>query len=318
MAWNTILPSIKQATREYLIPWMGQELYDDLADKYDAGTELSDNQADVLEVAQRVAAYFTITLLAPELSVGVSDMGLVDKGSNQAPTNPTPQWRYKEFKYDVTKKADKYLDQLLQILDAKVKADDTYFDLWLDSTAYNKSRTVFFANATEFDRFVKIGESRRLFQSLEIDIRVAEENVNHIIGNEQFDLLTELVSGDKGSDLEKELIDKIRRYVSAVAISSCTPRLFLTLDNRGLTLSSYSDGMDQHNHLSTSLRGAEAVSAYVSQMKSNSETYINMLMSFIYENIDSLPLIKNSEEYSAADTASNIVCTGNGGVFLRR
>lgn len=317
MAWATIEPSIRRATERNLIPYISKELYNDLASKYQAGDELTDEQAEAIYLCQDVVAYYAVLSAASELNVGISDMGIVEKGSSQAPVLPVAQWRYKEFKYELTKKADEALDRLLQKLESFVIADKEEFDLWKNSSAYIETRTAFFSSAASFDAFVRIGKSRRLFQELAVDISSVEEEIDHIVCSDQFNELVNLIKEGDGDELQLQLIHKIRRYVSAKAITLCMPRLFLTLDGRGLSLSSYSDGMDNHNHLSSSFRGAEAVNGYVQQLRQNADIYFKDLMAFIYDNIDDFPLFKNSDCYTDANAAGKYpICTGPGGVFL--
>lgn len=319
-AWKTIQPSIRRATETYLIPYISSELYEDISDKYDASEELDDEQTVFLTACQDVVAFYTILLLSPELNVSIGDMGVVEKGSNQQPVLPVAQWRYKEFKYDLTKKADAALDYVLELLESYVHDEVEYFNLWKNSTAYGQVRTSFFNSAAAFSKYVNINNSRRLFNSLGIDIKRAEEKIDGVIGEYQFNELVEMVNA--GIDLEAPLdmlLEKIRRFVAAQSVISSTPRLFVTLDARGLTLSSYTDGYDAGNHLSSAFRGAEAVEGYLQQLKADAGAYYQDLVNFIYANIDDLPLISDSDEYQAYSTAHThriIHSHDGGGVFL--
>lgn len=317
-AWKTLLPTLKRTTREVLIPRISRELYNDLADKYDTGAVLTDEQTDILECCQDVVAYWSMLSLPSELLITISNMGVVEKGSNNSPVNPVAQWRYKEFKYQLTIKADKALDQLISRLDQMVENEVAYFDLYKDSDAYAQNKTSFFDSAEEFDVYVKIGKSRRLFDAIYQDILRCEEDVDKIICEDQFSaLVTMLRAGDDPDPIFKTLIEKIRRYVSSKALSYAAARLYLQLDTHGLSLSSYTDGFSTLNHHSYAFKGAEAVSAYVNRLEKDADIYFKDLSNFINDNIESLPLIKDSDCYVSYTTGGNYpIYVGPGGVFI--
>ena len=63
-AWSSLKPFIRQATREYILPYLGEEMYGALADDYQAGT-LGSEQAEVVELLQDCIAYYTIVDCLP-------------------------------------------------------------------------------------------------------------------------------------------------------------------------------------------------------------------------------------------------------------
>src|SRR5690606_29615724 len=66
MAWGEISPGIRQATEKFVLPYIGTELYDNLAAKYQADTALTDEQAKLLELLQDCIAYYTAYHVLPE------------------------------------------------------------------------------------------------------------------------------------------------------------------------------------------------------------------------------------------------------------
>jgi len=323
-AWATLEPSVRRATRDHLIKHIGIELYEDLAALFNEGSEeLEEDQAEFLEACQDVVAYYTMLYVAPELNIGFSDMGVVEKGSNQAPVMPVAQWRYKEFKYDLTKKADRLLDRVLSLLEGYVQVPveeppvDNYFDLWLESSAYTEFRTTFFHSAEQFSKYVKIDSSRRLFAQLYGDIIRVEEDIKALICDEHFSTLDTAI---KEGSLEEEdvlLVEKIRRYVAAKSVHRAAPLLFLTLDGNGLHLSSWSDGYDQTNHLSAATQGAQAVGAFILKQSQDADVYFNDLVSFIHTNIEDYPDIASSDCYEAYTSLGRVpMGTGDGGVMF--
>lgn len=325
-SWVTLLPTIKQVTRQILTPRMGKELYDDLATKYNDGTALDAAQTELLEICKNVIAQWTMVLLPSELLISVSDMGVVEKGSSQVPVTPVAQWRYKEYKFQRTLSADFALDELIAFLDLQVHGVVEYFDLYKTSEAYTINKTSFFSSAKEFDGFVKIGSSRRLFDSLAPFITRAEEDVDSIICESQFNQLVSLIREEEDLEIDEEsaftdtlklLLYKIRRYVASKSISLGHGDLFLTLDTHGLHLSSYTDGFDTFNHHSSTFKGAESVSQYVRRKSADADIFFKDLVIFIHDNIEDLPLIKDSACYESYTTGGKLpIDSGYGAVWF--
>lgn len=316
--WETLVPSIRQATTKYLIPHISQVMYDSIADDYVNNEEsLTDVQRHFIQQCQDVVAFYTILSISPEMLISISNMGLVDKGSGNAPVNPTPQWRYKTFRYELAKKADQALDALLQLLEKNVHAEISYFMPWTEQPEYVDTRSNFFTNARDFTRFVNINGSRRMLAALLSDIVRMEERVEGIICIEQFNRLREAVTDGDADDAEKLLLQKIKRYVSAAAFAEASPLLTFTVDNQGLLLSSYTDGVDQHGNAAAVARGAELTGAFILQLKNNATVYWSDLVSFIVSSIDDYTLIKESDCYEAMSGRVNMpTCTGPGGGFI--
>ena len=317
LSWDTLKPSIRKATIEHLIPHISQEIYDALVDYYHNGDTQNTEEEEFLEACQDAVAYYTMIYAAPELNVSASDMGMVEKGSTSAPVLPVAQWRYKEFKYDLCKKADKMLDRVIALLEKYTHSEVEFFEGWVDTTAYVETRTNFFQSATEFSKYVKINNSRRLFQQIMQDILRVEEEIDKIICETQFNALVTAIKEGDLDESETALVEQIRRYIAPKALAMAAPLMYLTLDSNGLYLSSYTDGYDSHNHLSQASRGAEAVGNFVLKLKTDAEFQHHVLMNFIHSHIDDYPDIEDSDCY-AMYTQSRVgpVDVGPGGIML--
>jgi len=317
VAWKTLLPNLRRATTEYLIPHISEEIYTAIAELYDSGDELSAEQEEFLMACQDALAFYTMVLALPELNITVSEMGLVEKGSTSAPTTAAPQWRFKELKYDLCKKADKMLDKCIALLEKYTHDEVEFFAGWVDTKAYTDTRTTFFQSAAEFDKYVKINCSRRLFAQIMQDIIRWEEEIDKIICEDQFNALADAIKNGDADDNEKQLIEHIRRYIAPKAMASAAPLLFLTLDTNGLYLSSYTDGVDSHNHFSAVARGAEAVGNYILKLQTDASYQHNVMMNFIHNHISDYSLIEDSDCY-ARYTHSRVgpIDVGPGGIFI--
>lgn len=317
LSWKTIEPCIRKATERYIIPVIGQELYDDIAGKYNDGDVLTTEQAVFLQKLQDAAAYYTVYHGAPELNISISDMGLGEKGASGSAAYPTSQWRYKTFMWDVCRKADELMDALIVYLDKMVADEVAYFDLWEDSPGYAISKTSFFHSAEVFTRYQPIGNSRRLFNALYQDIVDAEEKVKALICTDQTSALATKIIDDSLSADEATLVNYIRRYVAARAIAKGAPRLTVYMDGNGIFLSNYNDGYESKLSHAGVLKGAEAVGAFIIKAAQDSEAYFENLVNYVYANIETFTLIRDSscyEEYNPDDVLPVVV--GDGGIFI--
>lgn len=317
-SWAGLVPSIKTATKEHLIPAIGQELYDAIVDDYhNAPGGITGERLTFLEGCQEVIALFSMLYVAPEMNINFSNMGAVEKGSSQGPVMPVAQWRYKDFKYDLAKRADRALDRLIALLEKYTAEDIAFFMSWTTSEVYAEVRTSFFSSADQFNKYVKIGKSRRMFASLYPGIIHAEEKVDQLICEDQFNALVDAIKNDDATDPEKVLLERIRRYVAAAAIAQQVPGLCVTLDTHGLQMSSYTDGMDNKAHPGSMFRGAEMVGAFVRRMEQDADTYFREMVGYIHLKIDDYPLIKDSDCYAGyKPSGSGPICSGDGAIFL--
>lgn len=317
LAWKSLEPSIRRATTDYLIPHISNEVYTAIAEVYVAGGELSEEQMEFLVACQDTVATYTMVLALPELNVTVGEMGVVDKGSTSAPTAPAPQWRYKELKYDLCKKADKMLDRCIALLEKYTHDGVEFFEGWKDTKAYKEVRTSFFHSAAEFDRYVRINSSRRLFSQIQQDIILVEEEIDKIICEDQFNALVEAIKDGDATDEENALIEQIRRYVASKAMAKAAAGLFLTIDTTGLYLSSYTDGVDSHNHFSAVARGAEAVGNFILKLQTDASYFQQVMMNFIHTHIDDYPDIEESDCYARyLHSKVGPIDVGPGGIFI--
>jgi hypothetical protein len=308
--WNELKTYIRQATDLYVIPYIGQEWYDKLADDFHADS-VDVSALSIVEKLQDAIAYYTIYKAMPFMPFVVSAVG-VQKAQSSQGAAAISAGEAKNIRWNAHLDADRMLDDVLKLLTA---APGTYFDLW--HTYANKlfKTSAFFKTAAELNTYLNIQQSRRAFQVLVPHLHSAEEQVIKIIGRPFFAHLTTMPQ----TELEGFADGMICRYIAQQALYEAIPYLTLVIESDGFMVVSRGDGTEERNslkhqqHENAILRLREAAREKAAEYKSE-------LIAFLWEKKADFPLWQASDLYKsmAADTTprTGIIVCGNGGVFL--
>jgi len=318
MAWRGLLPEIKQATRTYLMPWVGSELYDDIADKYEAGTVLSENQAEALELMQTAIALYTVYHALPKNNLLITAMGNQQMSDTGGGSNPPSQWAFKLTRWNALLQADSTLDQLLDALESYIAAEDSYFDLHKNSKARKRDVSDFFRSADQMDQFINIQGNRRAYARVVKYFAKAEKRYLYpVLGKDFYTEMKALL--DSAATLTTPQIDllaKIRAAVAEYGLLEAIPHLALVIDDSGLKIVSSMDGFDQRiSHAANN--NQSAVERLRQKCEQDAGVYLREMADFLYTNADDYPTWKNSDAYPDYSTTTTVLDTAAGGaIFL--
>lgn len=315
MAWETLLPYIRQATKNHVLRWVGYELYNDLATKYEADTVLTTEQAEVLEALQDAVAYYTIFDAMPFLNISIADMGVQQPGGSDSSTTPTSQWAFKNALWAALSRADTQLDQVMKDLETKYKSV-AYFDLWRNSSAQNIGSSAFFRTSQELANHINTQGARRVFVVLLPYLRRVEDTwLKAVTCTGLFDLLAGkmrtsiysegFLSGADNTFTTKqvELIKIIQRYVANESLAEAIPHLTVTVEAEGFRLLSQGDTFDDKKPITNSFH-LESVKALKYKCEETAKTAKADLIAYLYDNADDFPEFKTSACYSEPSTSS--------------
>jgi len=319
MPWSMLQPAIRQATRKYLIPFIGINLYNDIAEKFHNDTDLDDNQTDVLELMQDSLAHYVVYYAMPKLNISLASMGVQQNTSSDGSSTPANQWSFHGSRWDILKSADEILDQLLQLLEQLVIADEAYFDLYKNSDAYSYKKSSFFRTAAELDEYLNIQGSQRTFISMSRYLKKAEEKyILPIICTDQFnDIVTKYQEGTLADD-DLDLFNHIRKTTAEWALYEAVPHLSIIPEADGFKVISSTDGMFSKRNLTNTIH-EKAIQQLRYSAEENGKTFRAELLSYLYANADTFTLWKNSDCY-IDDSDVNVVYespddTGAIGIF---
>lgn len=292
MAWAEINPYIKQATRRFILPFLGTDLYDDLAEMIEDNDTLSASQEEAIDRLRDAVAYCAVMTMIPKKKTALASMGAVENTGADGTTS-TSQWGFRTTLWSVAQDADRLVDELLQFLEDRVKAADLYFDLWKESAAFTLGKADLFRTTAEFQEFQNINSSRRTYMAmLPVMKQVARQHIVPAISQDQYDALVEQLQANTLTDENKLLLEKTRAAMAAWVVFYATNKLPVLPDQDGWRVISNTEAVDQRAY------SAEVTQAAIQRIRDGAEqeakTNTADLIAFLYDNKDDYPLWKDS------------------------
>jgi hypothetical protein len=133
MLFEEIEPAIRQATVKYILPFIGQQFYDFLADEFDSGSLV---QEKIITALQDAIAYYTAYHLFPEKNGFLASLGVVQNTPSDGSGQPINQWGWKAKRWAALENADTFLDKLLELMEEQVQTGTPDFGLWTNHKCY--------------------------------------------------------------------------------------------------------------------------------------------------------------------------------------
>lgn len=289
MAWSEMIPAIRQAVQEFVIPFVGESLYNDLAQKYNAGTVLTSAQSQSLEYLQDAAGWYAIYHILPTKASALASVGVVQNGPDGG-ASPTSQWAYVTKRLAALNSADSAMDRLLSFLDKQVKASVAYFDLWKNDTAYTKKKSDFFREVSNLDDYVNIKSSFRSFISIIPYLKQVEARyIKTLLCNTLYDAT--LINTPSANNAK--LLPYIRVAVAYLGAAEALPHHRVVIDGDGFRFVSQTDGFEGRQN-TTNLQHTQAVGALLEHYRTRGAQALDSLRAFLEANIDDYPDYRDS------------------------
>jgi len=300
MMWSEISPYIRQAARRFVIPFVGQELWDDIADLVQAGSAIDTQQAEFLERLRDAVAYYTISIVLPKKKAIIASMGAVENVATEGTTGSS-LWGFKTTLWSVAQDADRNMDEVLAFLEAQVKAGNAYFDLWKDSAAFNIGKADLFRTTGDFQAYQNINSSRRTYIAmLPIAKQTANRYIVPAISQDQYDELVSQVRANNPTPENTKLLDLVRAAQAAWTVYAASDRLSILPDQDGFRVIGNADAVDQRAYSSEVTQSAITAIKYAAEQDARIATAD--LVAFLHANQDDYPLWKASKSNPANDT----------------
>lgn len=288
-AWSELVPGIRLASQIHLLNFVGLPLWNDLCNKYEAGTVLTDPQAQALEYLQDAAANYAVYHLMPQKTAALTSLGVVQQ-SPEGGAQASPQWAYHLKRDEALNTADASLDLLLAHLEAQVLAGVSYFDLWKNDPAYNAKKSLFFRTTQQLGEFLNIKNSRRTFLSLIPFLsQVERRSVKSLLCA---DLYAEMQATPL-SDANELLLPLIREMVAYQGAAAALPHHRVVIDGDGFRVVSQTDGNTDRRNLTNNVHES-AVQALLSEYIERGQMAEKELRYFLEDNLEDYPAYTNS------------------------
>lgn len=290
MAWAELMPAIRQATQKFVIPYIGEEIYNGLAGLFQAGSSMSAQQSQALQHLQDTVAFYAIYHVLPEKNAVVSSNGVV-QNTPDGGAQPVNQWGWKAKRWSALENADTFLDLLLNYLEKMVSGNVAYFDLWKDSAAYSVKTSDFFRHTTQLDEYLNIQQSRRSFISLVRWMKqIEEDEIKPLLCSD----LYAAVIGSAVSDENKLLLPYIRRAVAYLGAAAAIPHHRIVIDGDGFRVVSQTDQFDDRRNMTNNVHES-AIQSLMVRCEDQGRKSIDRLKKFLEDNIADYPLYADSD-----------------------
>lgn len=219
--FDSLKPHIAAAELLYIKDLLGKSLYDRLTAHYSGsssgsgsasgsgGVSASEDLDELLPYVQRPLILFAYHLGADELGVNISDQGIQIVSTDTH--KQAFQWQVKGVKDSWINKAYIFTEELLEFLDE----NKTNYPEWASSQACTESKEFFILSAEQFNEYVWIGKSRRLYTLLKPIMRFVERRyIKATICQELYDKIKEEIRQGTTGDDNSKLLEWIRPAVA--------------------------------------------------------------------------------------------------------
>lgn len=305
---NAFKVEIRKVTRDFIIPFVTKEFYNDLATKYLDGSAMNDEEKEVLELLQDTIAEYTIWNLSPSFNVTIGDLGIQENHGSQGQSPAASQWRYKNFHWKVMKQADLHLDVTLKYLDQNA----TQFPVFDANRAKLRIDNFLVRTTDDFQQFVNISQSRRTFRKLIPSMLKANlRYIVPILGKPFYnELLVQLKEGTL-TDKNKEILPHIQEVICHYALWHAIPHLAVMIEEDGIFVLSSTDGMNTKN-----LAHEERLQDLKESSNNDAVQAVTFLKNYLYVNIEHFPLWKSHGNYEEYGGQTGLPLDMIGGVFM--
>lgn len=303
-----ITPLIKRAEQKYIIPEIGQAQYDDLNTAYNSGNALSVQLAALLPQVQLPLANFAALLYIPFAEVIMSEAGIQRM---ETASNKTAHVRQVErLEASLITAGYEGLEAMLKFLEA----NKTTYTIWAGSSAYTISKELFINNASEFQQYVNIDNSRRLFQKMRQTIKKIEDfTIKSIVGSDLFAAIkTQITAGTLTAE-NTALMGFIKPAVAHLAIADSLTEMIAQLSPESGLINISIGAMDRVSQ--KEIAKDNFVDARIKKELADGQVYLAQLSDYLIEKVSIYPLYENSSAYSPTSNATFQNKSGNKGFF---
>lgn len=230
---NTMMAWLDKAERKFLIPVIGQEMYEYLLTAGD--------DTELCQIAQRVVAWYGYYLSLPHLNITPSDLGL--KVNVSANTAELPKWKYTELLRSAADMADDEMEDLLGYLFGQVDIPQ-----WENSEAAKRCKSTFFTSALKLTMVVPMVKGRyRTFLELYPYLMNAQEKLEPILTSEVLEQIraANLANPIMLLSADADLLKHCRNFIAPMAALDALVDSKLRLYPDGLKTTTYEDAFGQ-------------------------------------------------------------------------
>lgn len=285
LEWEQVKGSVKLAEERYIVNLISPTEYNALSAAYNAAENpsLSTKQSQLLTLCQDAIANLALWLYIDKGRGHINGTGITADAKKDA-SKPVEQWSMYDLKDQYGEDGFAFLDILLNFLEDH---KDIYTD-WAASEAYTIFKESIISTVDQFDSYVKINRSRRLFLSMKPKMkRVERDVIVNALTKPLYDaLLAKLKNNTALEAAEKQVVNLSREALALLTMAGSIPLLKLTLDNNGWFAF---ETTKTQTIKGRAIPSPVDVAALMESLQGDAQSTLNTLSAFINENSGSLP-----------------------------
>jgi hypothetical protein len=294
------LPNMLRADRKYLVPVLGQTVYDALLSR------AVNNQPDwntLLDICRSYVAPMAMLLDLPSKQVQITDSGI--KKTSSTDMENAFRWEYLELKNALEQQAAEALDELWQHL-----FENANFYSWVNTS----SHPTIIKTATEFKKYyLPLQHSYRCFAALQpVMVTIQDQLIHDAISKEFFEYLR---TNTGPTEAEKIAVDLLKKAAVYLTIMASTEQLSVKVSVNGFTVL-LQDATDAP-YKGESAAPGDSLSLLRSSCEKIGQGYIHKLKKYLNETATAtvMPLYFNSSNYVAPGTLKESANKNRNGLF---
>lgn len=303
--FNTIKPFIYQSENKYIIPLLGVNLSEKLANYYEDSTTvvvaLRDKYKQLLEKVQ-----FSLIRLALFTGFDFISVTLTDSGAMAAGDADKRLFKYQEQSLKNSLKNDgfDFLDDILLFLEN----NSDFFEDFKESSFYTKNIKSLIRSTEEFNSHYSINNSRLVFLKMKYFIDDIEKiDLTHHLGSE---FVEELINADRSLEKYSKILHSICHYVVYSAVAAGCEEFGKLPTERGLIFETSTN----ESNITFERPDLKSTKEYY---KYRGEAFLISVINYIKQNKDTYPkFIEFAGENATGDTVIKRDNTGKKSVFL--
>jgi hypothetical protein len=296
--FENLRPIIENQAEPKLEKLIGTPMYQSLVNIYKTDPKsFTAIQNELFRRCRNMVAQHAFAIYIPIGSVSIQETGISVPENNNF--KPASQYKIEALRATALAAADAAEESVLKYLED----NSGVFSTWASSSSATEYKDSFIRNATEFNSFHPINESRRLFRAIYPTMKRLERDlIVGAVGQEVYDELKLQHKTDVLTTANKLLLPYIQTAVAKATIGEAVNELVIRVTPDGLL--QYEVGETQNMNIQKTANTV-AIEMFAKRAQEIAAGHIKSMKDFMEKNIDNYATYKNGTTYIDPSTATD-------------
>jgi hypothetical protein len=296
LKWDDIQPFSHKAETKYIIPTLGQDLYDGLLVAIDNNTA-SPTWAELITRCQRAIGFFAVLDYIPSGQLKISSAGI--QISTDERNKTAFKWQIQALQQDCSNSAFEALDSVFSFLEENIAEFDDY---WTDTKGFSICYENYIHTADVFTRNVSmLNGSRSIFMKLKPFMDDVEQQlVIGVLGTAQDTVIRTAILANTLEPEQKQAVLLLQRLIAYKSMAKALMILALRVDERGVFVFDATGSFDSNSVEKTA--DDSTIEKRVKYFEIEAATQEQLLLKYLKLNAEKFPEYTAMLEVSAIST----------------